>query len=175
MCRNCRTFRKSYPFGGHAATNRPKSTLKVLAFLDFWLTGYRCSGRFLWMSGHFWSRSVIVFEIWDHAHSKYNHSNAMARILDWVQLRNWNSQIINSENSVLFVQDLDFRSPNRSIGNLMEVTVISGVSGGRGHQKPNSGWLRDDPGYSRDVWKIDIRPAKNLERQAPSESILDGL
>ena len=36
MCRICRTFRKSYPFGAHAATNAPKSTLNILAFLDFW-------------------------------------------------------------------------------------------------------------------------------------------
>ena len=36
MCRICRTFRKSYPFGAHAATNPPKSTLNILAFLDFW-------------------------------------------------------------------------------------------------------------------------------------------
>ena len=61
MCRIYRTFRKSYPFGVHAATNRPKSTLNVPAFLDFWLTGYRCSGRFLWMSGHFWNRSGVGF------------------------------------------------------------------------------------------------------------------
>ena len=36
MCRICRTFRKSYPFGAHAATNPRKSTLNILAFLDFW-------------------------------------------------------------------------------------------------------------------------------------------
>ena len=61
MCRILRTFRKSYPFGGHAATNRPKSTLKVLAFLGFWLTGYRCSGRQLRTPGLFWSHPAWDF------------------------------------------------------------------------------------------------------------------
>ena len=97
MCRICRTFRKSYPFGAHAATNRPKSTMKVPAFLDFWLTGYRCSGRFLWMSGHFWSRSGMGFRNFGSRPLKIQSLKYKVGENPWLSAaQNWKSQIIDS-------------------------------------------------------------------------------